>query len=540
MKKSNTQHQLATFIKLQLVNLYGMNVYRNLKDPKEKRKKFWLGVAYAFVISMMMFYVGGLSFGYVSIGLADILPAYLIMLTSLIILMFSVFKAGEIIFQRNAYDIISALPVKNSTIVISRFVRLYVENVLLAVAVMLPAMVVFGIMVKPAWTFYVIGMIVTAFIPFIPITISVFVGALITAISSRAKHKNLVSILLSIGLVVAIMVGSMQLSTVGEEIDITALQNMLNMVLGLIGSIYPPAVWLGNAMLQGDFLSCFACICGAILVFVLVVGLVSAKYKWICDGLFSISAKHDYKMEKLEHNSMRKTLYKRELKRYFASSIYVTNTIMSPVMGLLFAVSMLFFTPEQLANAALDFYAESGMMIEMRNMIPMALATTFCIMPITAVSISMEGKQWWIIKSLPIRTKDLLDSKLLMNLSIVGPFYLVAAILVAVGQKVSFLEFVWIMLVPLTAIIFTCIFGLTANLKLAVFDWENEVSVVKQSASAAVGGIVPFFVMMFATFGSMMIPKQYIHFCMLGFCIVLGTAAFLLYRRNNKVDLLKI
>lgn len=540
MKKSNTQHQLATFIKLQLVNLYGMNVYRNLKDPKEKRKKFWLGVAYAFVISMMMFYVGGLSFGYVSIGLADILPAYLIMLTSLIILMFSVFKAGEIIFQRNAYDIISALPVKHSTIVISRFVRLYVENILLAMAVMLPAMVVFGIMMKPSWTFYCIGMIVTAFIPFIPITISVFAGAMITAISSRAKHKNLVSVLLSIGLVVVIMLGGMQLSEVGEEIDIAVLQTLLNVILGLINRIYPLAVWLGTAMLNGDFLACFSCVCGGFLVFAVVIGIVSTNYKWICDGLFSISAKHDYKIEKLQHTSMRKALYKREFKRYFASSVYVTNTIMSPIMGLLFAISMFFFSPEQLESVALEFYAESGVMLQIRNMFPMALATVFCIMPITAVSISMEGKQWWIVKSLPIRAKDLLDSKLLMNLSIIGPCYLVSAILVSVGQKVSLMEFVWILLVPLTAILFACVFGQTVNLKLAVFDWENEVSVVKQSASSAIGGVVPFFAMLVATFGVMMVPKQYTNACMLGLCCVFGVAAFLLYRKNCKVDLLKI
>ena len=272
MNKSITRNELLALIKLQLVNLYGLNVYRNIKDLKEKKKKFWLGVAYIVVAVMMMSYVGGMSFGYVHIGLGDILPAYLIMLTSLIILMFSIFKSGDIIFQKNSYDILCSLPVKNSSIVISRFIRLYVENLILAFGAMLPAMVVFGILVKPVWSFYVIGLIVTAFIPLIPITISVFVGALILAVSSRSKHKNLVSILLSIVLIVAIMLGSMSLSIVGEEIDIQALQNLLNMVLGIINSIYPPAVWLGQAMLTGDFLTCLLCVSGGFVVFAIVMG----------------------------------------------------------------------------------------------------------------------------------------------------------------------------------------------------------------------------------------------------------------------------
>ena len=41
------------------------------------------------------------------------------------------------------------------------------------------------------------------------------------------------------------------------------------------------------------------------------------------------------------------------------------------------------------------------------------------------------------------------------------------------------------------------------NLKLPVFDWDNEVFVVKQSASALVGGVVPFLVMLILTRSSL-------------------------------------
>ena len=312
------------------------------------------------------------------------------------------------------------------------------------------------------------------------------------------------------------------------------------MVLGLINSIYPPAVWLGQAMLTGDFLTCLLCVCGGLVVFSMVMWLVSSNYTWICEGLYSTSAKHNYKMENLEKNHMLGALYKREFKRYFASSVYVTNTIVSPIMGMLFAVAMLFVTPEQLASAAPEFYAETGVMLEMRNMFPMVLAMTFSMMPITAVSISMEGKQWWIIKTLPIRAKELLDSKLLMNLTVTGPFCLLASILVTVGQKASLMESIWIFWVPIVAMLFSLVFGQTVNLKMAVFDWENEVSIVKQSASAFVGGIVPFFVMMPLTMGVMMIPTQYINMCMLAFCFVVGIVTIVLYRKNSKINLLNI
>lgn len=532
--------QLAAFIRLQLVNLYGINVYRHLKDSKEKRKKLLLGAAYILVIVLMMYYVGAMSWGYVYMGLADILPAYLIMLVSLIILMFSIFKSGDIIFQKNAYDILSALPVKKNIIVVSRFIRLYIENILLAIVVMLPSMIVYGILIKPSWSFYVLGTIVTVFIPFIPITISVFTGTLIKAISSRAKHKNLVSVLLSVALVIGILAGSMRLSVYSEEISIESLKNILNVVTDLIYRLYPPAIWLGNAMLTGNFAVCFGFVCGGFMILAIVIGLVSVNYTWIHEGIFSTSAKHDYQIEKLKSNHILGALYKREFKRYFASSVYVTNTIVSPIMGMMFAGAMLFVKAEQLEKVAAEFYVQSGIMLQTRTIFPMALAAVFMLMPITAVSISMEGKQWWIIKTLPISTKNLLDSKLLMNLSVLGPFYALSVIMVSIGQKVSFIECVWIILVPLTAILFSCVFGQTVNLKMAVFDWENEVTIVKQSASAFVGGIVPFFIMIIMTMVVMIIPAKFTNIMMLVLCLSLGMAALFLYRKNRKVDLLKM
>jgi ABC-2 type transport system permease protein len=152
----------------------------------------------------------------------------------------------------------------------------------------------------------------------------------------------------------------------------------------------------------------------------------------------------------------------------------------------------------------------------------------------------LEGKQWWIVNTLPIRAKELLDSKLLMNLTVTGPFCLIASLLVVIGQKADIMEATWIFLVPIVAMLFSVVFGQTVNLKLAVFDWENEVSIVKQSASAFVGGIVPFFVMMPLTMGTMMIPAKYLNVCMFAFCVVIGIITVLLYRKNSKVNLLDI
>ena len=522
--------QIRTLTKLQLQNLYGLNVFRYTKDKKKKKTTIGLGVVWALLIVMIATYIGGATFGYVYLGMAEIVPAYLIMLASLIILMFAIFKAGSVIFQENAYDILCSLPVSQTAIVVSRFLRMYVENLLLTLLVMVPGIVVYGVMVKPALSFYVIGAVVTVFVPLIPITIATFFGALVTAISSRMKHKSLVSAALSVGLVIAIMASTGTMSTMEEEFSIEMLQNMSEIVTQAIGDLYPPAIWLGNAMVKGDILTGLLCVLGGLVAFMVTIALISVKFYEICRGLYGTHAKHNYKMEQLKKNSVLGTLYKREMKRYFASSIYVQNTIVGPVMAIIFAVAVL--------GVGLDTIQQTmEIPIDIAGAVPILLAGIFAVMTTTCTSISMEGKEWWIVKSLPIRTKDLLDSKLLFGLSLYLPFWLVSEILLIIALRPSFMELVWLVLLSLILILFSQVVGLTANLKMPVFDWENEVSVVKQSASAALGGLGGFVVVLVCMVPVLLVPAEYSNLVKGALCIVFAVVTWILYNKNNKVNL---
>ena len=55
-----------------------------------------------------------------------------------------IFKAGGVVFKKEGYDIISSLPVSQSAIVVSRFLRLYIEDLLFALAVLLPGLSVYA------------------------------------------------------------------------------------------------------------------------------------------------------------------------------------------------------------------------------------------------------------------------------------------------------------------------------------------------------------------------------------------------------------
>ena len=525
--------QIKYLTKLQLKNLYGLNVFKYTKNKKVKQRTIGLGVAMLLVVLMMGAYIGMAAYGYVMIGMAEVLPAYLIMLSSLVILFFTVFKAGSVIFQQNAYDILCSLPVSQMAIVVSRFIRMYVENLLLTVIVMFPGSVVYGVMVKPGIPFYLIGCVVTIFIPLIPITIATFLGALITAIASRMKHKSLVSAALMILLVVGIMLGTSSLSTMEDQFSTDMLQNLSKVVLAVIAKIYPPAIWFGTAMVSGDIFLCFAAIAGGLAVFMVTIALVSAKFHAICRSLYSTTAKHNYRMEHLKKMSVLGALYQRELKRYFSSSIYVTNTIIGPVLAVVYSGAVF--------GVGLDTVQKAlGLPVDIKGAVPFLLAVIFSVMTTTCTSVSMEGKEWWIVKSLPVRTKELLDSKLLLGLSLAAPFYLVSEILLILALKPDFVELMWLIFVPAICILFSNVFGITINLKMPVFNWENEVTVVKQSASTLIGGLGGCGIVLICMFLIVFVPAVYADVLKLVLCLLLGGSTVFLYQKNNTVDITEL
>ena len=104
----------------------------------------------------------------------------------------------------------------------------------------------------------------------------------------------------------------------------------------------------------------------------------------------------------------------------------------------------------------------------------------------------MEGKHWWISLSLPLTTRDVMGAKIMFNLIFVAPFYAVAEIAMLFTVRATFLERLWILVIPAVMIVFSVVYGLFVNTKFPKFQWENAAEVVKQSASVALGMIAVF------------------------------------------------
>ena len=147
--------QIQKLTALQLCNLFGINEARYTKDKKKKDNFILLTLAWILVGAMILAYIALLSFGMIEVGMSEILPMYLYMITSLIILIFSFFKAGGVIFQMKNFEILLSLPVSKTAVVISRFLSMYTTNMFMSLLIMLPGTIIYGIYNHPGPLFYI-------------------------------------------------------------------------------------------------------------------------------------------------------------------------------------------------------------------------------------------------------------------------------------------------------------------------------------------------------------------------------------------------
>ena len=223
---------------------------------------------------------------------------------------------------------------------------------------------------------------------------------------------------------------------------------------------------------------------------VLCIGAAITAYKVISASYTSIitnrttAARREYKSEQLVRRSPVYALTIKEIRRFFSSSVYILNSSLGSVFAVLLAVS-----------AVVKFSEISSVLTELglsANAIYPVLTASICVcsafnMP-SAASISLEGKSFWILKSMPITPKQILISKLLAHIIITEIPTLLASLIVIVGTGAYGIDMPFLILLPLLTNILFGVLGLIFNTAFPKFDYTNEAQPIKQS--------LPIFLMM--------------------------------------------
>jgi ABC-2 type transport system permease protein len=132
------------------------------------------------------------------------------------------------------------------------------------------------------------------------------------------------------------------------------------------------------------------------------------------------------------------------------------------------------------------FDATASMEI-IHNVAGYALAAVISMTNTAAVSLALEGKNIWLIKSLPIPPKVLYDSYLLTNLTFTIPTTLICGVLFSIALKTGIAATCIIIVMPLAFSLLSAVMGLFIGNRMAFYHWQEEAHLVKQSLMSITG-----------------------------------------------------
>ncbi len=445
------------------------------RNRRKKPKVLYVGIL-AFIVLMCLlsfFYNMMIGLGLRMYGGMELLPAMIMAVTCLVVLMTTVFKVKGTIFGFRDYDIVMSLPVSTGIIVASRLIILYALNFIFVIIMVFPMLLAYGILMRPGVLFYVFGLLSMFAVPLIPIVIASAFGTVIAYLASKFRHSNFLNIIFSIGFFVFIMGASFSIND--NEVEWVNLGNTLT---EQVNAIYPLAGMYSRALVHGDigqFLLFMIISAAAFFIYTVVVKRI---FKKMNNRMMTGSYRANYKLGQLKTSSMFVALYKKELKRYFSSTLYVLNTGFGIVMLTIGAIAVIFVDLDQILGSAEAADALS-------KSIPLYISFCVIMTCTTMASISLEGKSLWILKSLPIPPKLVYLAKIAVNLTIISPALLDIIIIGAV-LKIEPLTLILILLIMIACSVFIAFYGLLINLLLPNLNWTSEVVVIKQSAATMV------------------------------------------------------
>ena len=226
----------------------------------------------------------------------------------------------------------------------------------------------------------------------------------------------------------------------------------------------------------------------------------------VCDADFRVS-------------SVVRALYKKELKRLFSSSIYLVNTATGGLLVMIFSVLFFFVPVDTLFTSFGVLSSSSGTFIT--AVVAIFFSFPLAIMSTTSASISLEGRNVWILQTLPVSTSMILHVKSAVDLTVKLPCIIVAATLATIGLQLPFSACLAFLFVPAIYSLFSSQMGLLMDIRKPNYTWTNETQVVKQGISVLLTMLAGMAVIALPAIALFVLGTQYAAWILVGDCVIL-------------------
>lgn len=481
-------NNFKTLLKLNIKQYFGMP-----KDPQLRKKKIIaeviIAVCFIPIIALLCAGIYFMSGAMNEYNVLDSLLSSSMLAAQVMVFFFGIVSFLSIMFFSKDNEFLLTLPVKPVHIYLSKLFVVYLSHLLLSTLLLAPILIMTAISVKiTSVMYYVLLPFAILLVPLIPLLIISLFALPIAYLVNFFRRNNLFATIFGIvGMVIFFglyFFGIMSVqSSVGEgNMNMEAIGNVLKIV-SLIG--YPNLV-LSRAMLGVGNIAANTAIFFAIILVVGALAIVLSILLYRkCATKFLETGTTSGKAKKLKASgSQLKSLIIRDVKMLTRESSLAINSLMGLILTPLIIGIMSFSIPSftgaevSLPKIGMDL-SKMSMGLFMSTM--MLIGTNY----LAILAISREGDKFYMLKYMPINTKTLIKSKLILAdiYVITGAFICSIIFLVAKIHIINVLAyFIGISLIGMGMNGF-CV---GRDIKKPKLDWMNAKQLLKNNTTTLI------------------------------------------------------
>lgn len=420
---------------------------------------------FGFIANSIYRSVGSFGFGWILIALG-------LAVVSLFTLITGLYSVNTVLFEGRDLDQLFTYPISPLQILFSKVLALVAENLIVGIVFFLPVFTVYCYYEKPDTLTYIYSILAFICTPLLPVCIFILLAYFLNLLTNGMRAKNTIKTVITIGLIVGSAIGIQNLVS-GFK---TSRINLSDIFAGF-KTFYPPLGYLMSGIVKGNFGDLLIGLLWNIVPFVVLCAVLSFGYQSL------------WTRARVTHKSLRKklsfgvqsqfaTLLQKEFSRYFSSVMYVLNSSVGMILMTIFTIVVSKSGGKKIQQLEQLFPTDMKILLFL-----LIFGFTLAVSNTTASSISLEGKNLWILKSSPVDEGKILLAKLCVHLGVTIPLLTVNCIIANFTTQLSIVNCLILFAICSLFSVLSGLTGLIFNLFYPRFDFYSDMQVVKNSLS---------------------------------------------------------
>lgn len=403
----------------------------------------------------------------------------------------TLFSAVNVLYFSKDLEYLLPLPINPSKILMAKWNVLVISNYIIEIFIVLPALILYGIMLDQGVLYYLYVALVFVLLPVIPVILISFLMSILMRFTKFIKNKDFVQYL-TVAITLLIVIGVQFIGT-GEQITEAEVYEMLTKTNGVVeymSKAFSTITVSLKALINSENLSGLINI---VILFVVTVifYILLAKFSskmYIKSATSSLSngikRKENLKISGYKQNSKVGSYIKKEFLNLIRNPIFCMQCILPPILfPFIFAIPIyLEISKDEVATS--EFMQVANSFLASPAMLGIVLAILgfiFMFNFISATAVSRDSENAILMKTFPISLKKQTIYKMLP--AVIMNVFPILFVLVVLKLLVG-VSYIYLGIITFLAMLVNFLvnyIGILIDLKNPKLNWSSEYTVVKQN-----------------------------------------------------------